>query len=324
MSEKLKGKILVAFSIAGGCLRSTAVTELACALARLGEKVLVIDADLINPTQHDRFSVHMPEVDRKFGLLEVIERRRAGYRTMTSEAMLPLLNGVYLLETTYPLTGRVGSHTLKHMRLAIEQELNVQAVSFGFEGSVLPALKEIFESARSKFDYILVDTSAGDSDLNERLVTLSDGVILPVSPSRSNLERGLSFLTRMSGPGWGWKGEVYPILVGDQSPNEHDLTETFRAGPFESYSGKIVPGLGCVPKLQKWFAENRGGIPRYLEKLLRHSVPHNAYCAYREDYISTEEGYPLKNHPSTAWSIAAKVIAGEPAEHANLPELVES
>lgn len=70
--EVVSGKVLSVTSASAGEGKSTVASNLAVALARLGKKTILVDADLRNPRQHDYF-----RVDNRTGLSSLLERKES-------------------------------------------------------------------------------------------------------------------------------------------------------------------------------------------------------------------------------------------------------
>jgi Mrp family chromosome partitioning ATPase len=82
--EHLAARVLSVTSASAGEGKSTVASNLAVALARLGKRTVIVDADLRNPRQHDYF-----RVENRSGLSSLLERKesaRAFLDTLESEA----------------------------------------------------------------------------------------------------------------------------------------------------------------------------------------------------------------------------------------------
>ncbi|MBL8362690.1 MAG: AAA family ATPase [Rubrivivax sp.] len=138
----------------GGVGKTFVAANLAAALARLGEKVLVLDADLglanldvvlhLHPkvTLHDVFTGQKP----------------------LEEAILPAPGGFSVL--------LAGSGLVEYSRLTPH---------------IREQLQSVIERVKPKFDRVLLDTGAGISDVVLYTISLADDVLVVASPEPTSL-----------------------------------------------------------------------------------------------------------------------------------------
>lgn len=129
--------------------KTTVVSNLALALAEINRRVLVIDADLRKPRQHEIFGV-----PNEYGLGDYLSGREA-----------PEGGGGIIFETRHP--------NLFVAPAGVQPEGTAANLLYS------PRLKELLEKAREEFDAVLVDTPPMLTMPDARVVgRLSDGVVL--------------------------------------------------------------------------------------------------------------------------------------------------
>jgi cellulose biosynthesis protein BcsQ len=295
-SDTPKGNIITGFTLAKGTGLSTIVTELACALRRLDKdtKILVVDADLFKPTQHDRLAVHLPEDDTQGGLLGLLQEevnvlQRKNY--VFDCYVVKLANGVSLMKarTASCLSVPTASDQLESICCAFEDALKSDILPSPMYGLLVRSLNELLDFFRAEFDFVLIDTATGSSLLNRDLIASSDGVILPVTQNLGDLDLNLNFLCSMREE-YGWCGDIYPISVGEKPTDKWEH-----------------PGINCVLKLNRWFQEHRGQTCD--PKLLRHTIRHVPDYASNTGLIATELTVQGYSHPKWTYFAIAEIIA---------------
>jgi flagellar biosynthesis protein FlhG len=149
-----RARIVAVTSGKGGVGKTFVSANLAAALARMGERVLVLDADL-GLANLDVVLNLFPKIT-----LHDVFTGKAGLE----EAILPAPGGFSVL--------LAGSGLVEYSRLTPE---------------VRDKLLEIIEAVAPRFDRILIDTGAGISDVVLYAVSLADEVLVVATPEPTSL-----------------------------------------------------------------------------------------------------------------------------------------
>lgn len=151
---KRRARISAVTSGKGGVGKTFISANLAAALARLGEKVLVLDADL-----------GLANLDVVLNLFPKVTLHDVFTgKAQLDEAILPAPGGFSVL--------LAGSGLVEYSRLTPE---------------VRDQLLHIIETVAPRFDRILIDTGAGISDVVLYAVSLADEVIVVATPEPTSL-----------------------------------------------------------------------------------------------------------------------------------------
>ena len=147
-------RIVAVTSGKGGVGKTFVCANLAAALARRGDRVLVIDADLGLANLDVVLNLH-PEVT-----LHDVFTGKADLQ----EALLEAPGGFQVL--------LAGSGLIEYSRLTPE---------------VRDRFEELLESVRSRYDYIFLDTGAGISEVVLYAVSMADEVLIVVTPEPTSM-----------------------------------------------------------------------------------------------------------------------------------------
>jgi flagellar biosynthesis protein FlhG len=152
--SRARGRILAVTSGKGGVGKTFVSANLAAALARRGERVLVLDADL-----------GLANLDVVLNLFPKITLHDVFTgKSDLEDAILPAPGGFSVL--------LAGSGLVEYSRLTLE---------------VREKLLEVIEKVSPRFDRILLDTGAGISDVVLYAVSLADEVLVVATPEPTSL-----------------------------------------------------------------------------------------------------------------------------------------
>lgn len=157
------GRVVAFVNHKGGVTKTTSVANTGAALAELGRRVLLVDADpQANLTES--FAAEEALGTRLEDLLAVIEAEQApAVLERTGEGEEPLPGGVHLLPCS-------------------EQLADVAAELPRQEGYEL-RLRQVVASLRDRYDDILIDTPPGLGILSGMALLAADAVIVPARPA---------------------------------------------------------------------------------------------------------------------------------------------
>lgn len=164
----MKKPIVISISVnKGGCGKSTISSNLAYALAEMGEKVLIIDTDSqMNATA----SYGLDSCDKNF------------YKAFMGEE--PLIN--HIISTNYEnIDFVVGDSALASV------EIQMSTMQWR-ERRMELILESVIEEGY--YDFIIVDTSSNIGMLNTSILHASDYVLIPIDPSSFSIDGMQSFI----------------------------------------------------------------------------------------------------------------------------------
>jgi eukaryotic-like serine/threonine-protein kinase len=194
------GQIITFYSFKGGTGRSMALANVACCLARLGRRVLMVDWDLESPGLHRFFSEparyhESGELDSHPGLIDVLVELDTALRGAgaTSEAVTAALLGAVQFENFVVTTTVSSLHLMKAGRF--DDNYSRRVAMFDWEGlhARSPWLMRLFaEHLSQQYDYVLVDSRTGLSDISGICTALlPEKMALIFTPNRQSLFGGL-------------------------------------------------------------------------------------------------------------------------------------
>jgi len=154
-------KIISIANQKGGCGKTTTAINLASALSLIGKKVLLIDID---PQAHASLGLDLESQDSLYNVISKLTPRK-----------LKIDNIIKRVEDTFDI---VPSNILVG---TLEQEL---ADEIGRELK----LKEIIDTIKDRYDYILLDCSPSLGILTINAIRASDEVIIPAETSRFSMQ----------------------------------------------------------------------------------------------------------------------------------------
>jgi len=140
--------------------KSFFVANMAVALAQLGGRTLLIDADMRTPRQHEIF-----KVDNKSGLSAILAGRSEG----NVLRHVPDYPGLYVLPV-----GIVPPNPLELL----------QRPSFGM----------LMTELTTKFDHVIIDTPSGSQGVDSRVIAANAGAALAVARNGKTRTQGLNML----------------------------------------------------------------------------------------------------------------------------------
>jgi len=268
-------KVSVFTSFTGGTWRTTSLANVAIRLNQRMKRVAVLDFDYRDPNQQRRFAQYMPANARNkpglYELMDVVARNcfvdlSAAMTTLTND--IDLINASTMFRPTPEMSVDGGPSHNEERFVELAQR-------------TLPALLGLFGK---RYDHILIDAPCGDNPVNRLLMLCADNVVFHVNQSESNLERGLPLVSlllskrRADGKG---DFRFLPVAV-NSTKHEHALNAAWISGSTTD-GGRPVHGLGYVPRITKWYAENYNGaeLPNYRWW----AVPHYPYYAFRPEHF---------------------------------------
>lgn len=197
LSERNKQCRVIAITSPGAMEgKTTVLTGLALVLARMQQRVLVVDGDFYKPELHERF-----ETSNEKGLADLL-RLPEGFRAKLSGC---------IQNTAVP-------------NLSILASGSGEAAPLLFSGR----LKEILRELREEYDFVLVDTPPLLRIADARIFgKLSDSVILIVRSGQTSREAALLALERLQEDGVSILGTV----LNDWVPSAADMKLYARYGP---------------------------------------------------------------------------------------------
>lgn len=154
-------KIISIANQKGGCGKTTTAINLASALSRNGKKVLLLDLD---PQAHASLGLDIESQDSIYNVISKLTPRK-----------LKIENIIRRIENSFDI---VPSNILVG---TLEQELSDEI------GRELK-LKEVTDTIRDQYDYILIDCPPSLGILTVNAIRVSDEIIIPVETSRFSLQ----------------------------------------------------------------------------------------------------------------------------------------
>lgn len=151
----------------GGCGKTTAVGNLGAALAEMGERLLLIDADP-QANLSELYGVGdemLPGTRLEDALVNGASEAPAPWTERPDEdgTIIELSCGVHLLPCTEELAGTVIDHDAE--------------VDFEYR------LRELVEAYRPDYDFVLIDTPPGIQPLTSMAMLAADWVMVPARPA---------------------------------------------------------------------------------------------------------------------------------------------
>jgi capsular exopolysaccharide synthesis family protein len=187
----LSSKLLVLTSSSPGEGKSTVASNLAIALAEAGKRVLLIDADMRRPRQHDIFSV-----ENRRGMSTLLRERGEAVDTQSVDGMIR--------ETEIPRLWLMTSGPAT--TLAANLLCN----------AVLP---ELLTYLRSEFDVVLIDTPPMLQMPDARILgRLADGIVLVIRAGQTTRHAAMAARQRFQQDGIRVLGTILNGWNPDDSP----------------------------------------------------------------------------------------------------------
>ena len=146
----------------GGCSKTTTSINLGVGLARLGEKVLLVDND---PQGHMTMGLGFPK-NLRVTLKTMMENIIMGVEFDPKEGILHHSEGVDLVPANKLLTG------MDMSLISVDDRENV--------------LKEYLELLKDEYSYIIIDCMPSLGMLTVNAMSAADSVLIPVQPQRYN------------------------------------------------------------------------------------------------------------------------------------------
>jgi capsular exopolysaccharide synthesis family protein len=207
-------RMLVFTSAASGEGKTTVVSNLGIALAEIGRKVLIIDADLRRPRQHQIFDV--PNAAGLSTLLKSQESKPDGWGGLVQATRVP---GLWLLPS--------GPATQAAANLLYS-----------------PRLDELLARAKKEYDMVLVDTPPMLQMTDARVVgRMTDAVILVARAEQTTRDALLAATQRLSEDRIRVLGTILNNWNPKRSPNGH---YGYYRGSYYYKAGKDESGVGPV------------------------------------------------------------------------------
>jgi capsular exopolysaccharide synthesis family protein len=183
--ERGRARVMVVTSAGPGEGKTTVLSNLGIAMADIGRRVLLVNADLRKPHLEDVFSIKAES-----GLKELIEDESASFEALDSMIQETATPGLFVLPG--------GKAT--------------DAASKLFYSPKIPLL---LERLNSKFDFILIDTPPMLQFAEARLLgRMSDGVILVVRSGQTDRETAIASSRRLAQDGI----RVFGAILNDWRP----------------------------------------------------------------------------------------------------------
>ena len=211
------GPLVAVASGKGGVGKTVVATSLARAFSRVGERVLLVDADL-----------GMANVDVQLGLNPPGDIATVIAGTMTlSEAIAPAAGGSEKKGGFDVISGRSGSAALASLELA-----SVNNLAAGLA------------AASMSYDRTILDLAAGADRATVRLAVAADDVVVVISDEPTSLTDAYAFVKtlRMRDEG------ASPFVVVNNAPDKAAAEGAYRtfARTCESFLGFTPPLAGIV------------------------------------------------------------------------------
>ncbi|MBV9406551.1 MAG: CpsD/CapB family tyrosine-protein kinase, partial [Acidobacteriaceae bacterium] len=205
-------KVLVVSSAEPGEGKSTVTSNLAIAMAEVGQRVLLIDADMRRPRQHDIFAV-----SNERGLSSLLRERAElnGDRSIGGIIQDSLVPGLFLLSSG------PGAGTTTNLLYG-------------------PRMPELLRYLRSNFDIVLIDTPPMLQMPDARVIgRVADGVILVIRAGHTTRDAAIAARKRFSEDGIRVIGTVLNDWNPKSSPNGYyGYHGGYYYGGYRKYYGK--------------------------------------------------------------------------------------
>ena len=242
-------RILSVSNQKGGVGKTTTTINLAAALAKAGQRVLVVDLD---PQGNAGSGLGYPRSEVTMGTYDALME----YRDMDSVRMPTALDGLQVIPATRDLVGA---------EVELVEEDNRER-----------KLRKVLNRVREDYDWILIDCPPSLGLLTINALVASDGVLIPLQAEYYAMEglgellRTIAMVRRSLNPDLEREGIV--ITMTDQRNRlcrevEKQSREVFGAGVFETTIPRNVR-LGEAPSHGKSiveYAPSSSGAQAYLE-----------------------------------------------------------
>ncbi len=191
-SSEHRHKVVVITSTGPGEGKSTVTSNLAIALAETGARVLLIDADLHKPRQHEIFGM-----SNELGLFDFLAPEQTGAESaFIRETRVP---GLYLLSSgSRKANGEEpASLSARHLNSAL--------------------ISQLLDRCRQNFDTILIDTPPALQISDARVLGgLSDGIILVLRSGQTSRDAAAAMVQRFAEDGL----KVLGTILNDWRPGK--------------------------------------------------------------------------------------------------------
>lgn len=291
----MTGTVITFYSYKGGVGRSFALANTAVLLARWGYRVLVVDWDLEAPGLHLYFEPYLPTSPRS-GVVDIAQEYLAGVRTPSSHEVRVDVDGVLDL---------IAAGRIEESRLDPSYARRMQALDWEdlYRLGFAAHLEEYREQWTAKYDFVLIDSRTGVSDIAGICTAqLPDRLVIVFTANDQNLNivvdiAHLADKARDRLPYDRPRHQVLPVLSRLDNRMEYERAETW-----QKKCAEVV-----TPLFRNWLVKSV--TP---EQMLRHvTIPYISYWSFGELLPVLEEQQPSPDQISFALETVAAVIAQE-------------
>ncbi|MCG8921842.1 KGGVGR-motif variant AAA ATPase [Lentzea sp. CC55] len=289
----MTGTVITFYSYKGGVGRSFTLANTAVLLARWGYRVLVVDWDLEAPGLHLYFGPHLATSPGS-GVVDMAQEFLAGVRTPSAHEVRVGVGGVLDLIAS----GRVEDGKLDPTYARRMQSLDWEDL---YRRGFAAHLEEYREEWIAKYDFVLIDSRTGVSDIAGICTAqLPDRLVVVFTANDQNLNdvvdvAHLADKARDRLPYDRPRHQVMPVLSRLDNRMEYERAETWQRKCAEVVS----------PLFRNWLVKTV--TP---EQMLRHvTVPYISYWSFGELLPVLEEQVPSSDQISFALETVAAVIA---------------
>ena len=191
-TSERRHRVVVVTSTGPGEGKSTVTSNLAIALAKTGSRVLLIDADLHRPRQHDIFGV-----SNQPGLLDYLQSEQT------------LADSAFITETVVPGLFLFPSGSVRN-----DGAVDTTETAHNLNS---PLILQLLDRCRQNFDTILIDTPPALQISDARVLgSAADGVILVLRSGKTSRDAAMAMVQRFAQDG----SKVLGTILNDWNPGK--------------------------------------------------------------------------------------------------------
>jgi Mrp family chromosome partitioning ATPase len=293
------GRIYTFYSFKGGVGRSMALANVAVLLARSGKSVLVVDWDLEAPGLHKYFSGFAPELEQqvraKPGVVDMLSAIQNGRDTSWRDAIIEV--------NVRSKNAMIHLGLISAGKISPDYAETLQGIEWSKlydEAKLGTFLDEMRREWRQSYDYVLIDSRTGVTDIGDICtVLLPDVLILLFVTNEQSIDGMISVMERAHAitqrlPIDRAKLITIPVLGRDEVYTEYRRSEEWR--------NKAADRLG--PALTDWLP--REVSPQsYFQKIF---IPYVSHWSFGESLPVIENEAELEN-PTSISSAYSRLAA---------------